>query len=371
IKLGDTGETKSKTKENRSFPYRKFSPLYREKYLLGVESVQAVYTRHYGPNVDDYNKMFYLDFYYDEDNHAIGWEAKNLDGTLHIFDGTGIDFINDKQLTMWNDNGFAYYVDHRDDYITKNPDGTIYPMGQDTLNAMKWEDYLIELEEITRNVKSVTLKNGDLFKVDCLAFKGGVITDKGYYIPPSQIETLNGEGKSYEYIPSRRLGIWILESNGVVPSKVGIVQDISTVESLDSRKEADSDDLADNSEKYSVRSSSNLSVSAFDGETLSSYWEDGLSDTSSHIFKGRDGVEVSQITVMKDGESESFQVMTNSGQPKTIPFNDNRDFSEFVPKSNINFFDTKIPQIYTTPVINHNGQFDVFWWGLLDNTNNM
>ncbi|MCK5493255.1 MAG: hypothetical protein KAJ14_09110, partial [Candidatus Omnitrophica bacterium] len=211
ISLGDNALTKAETKENIFIGYRQFSQLYREKYLNGEETAEVAYTKHFGPYVDDYNKVYYRDYYYDSNNREIAWETKNLDGTIHIFDGTGIFKATNTKSTMMNDNGYAYYIDGDDSYKAKNPDGSIHLFGVNDSNATLWDDYLAQLENITSNVETATLKTGETFEVYSMTFKGGVITDKGYYIAPNQIFTLNVDGEAYSYIPTTRLGIWIMD----------------------------------------------------------------------------------------------------------------------------------------------------------------
>ncbi|MCK5289056.1 MAG: hypothetical protein KAJ79_08310, partial [Candidatus Omnitrophica bacterium] len=129
----------------------------------------------------------------------------------HIFDGTGISKATNSKLTMMNDDGFAYYIDGDDSYKAKNPDGSIHLFGVNDSNATLWNDYLAQLESITTNVETATIKTGETFEVYSMTFNGGVITDKGYYIAPNQILTLNVDGEAYSYIPTTKLGLWIMD----------------------------------------------------------------------------------------------------------------------------------------------------------------
>ncbi|MCK5494231.1 MAG: hypothetical protein KAJ14_14060, partial [Candidatus Omnitrophica bacterium] len=211
ITLGDIAATESEIRKDISVIYEQFDSLYRGKYLEGEKTAVAVYTEHFGPYEDEYNKVYYKDYYSDSKNHRIGWEAKNLDGTIHKFDGTGTEYLNENRRIMMKDDGFAYYMDGEDGHKAKNPDGTLHQFGGDDPNGMEWGQYRNQLEEITSNVESATLKDGTILKVHSMTFNGGIITDKGYYVPANWVKTLNFDGNSYNYTPPTILGDWIMD----------------------------------------------------------------------------------------------------------------------------------------------------------------
>ncbi len=226
IILEDIASTDSKTKECVSY----ITPFYREKLLAGEESVEAAYTKHTGPYIDANGTIFYKDSYCDFNNREIGWETKNLDGTIHKFDGIGTKASRESRLIMWNDSigkGFAYYTDRGG----KNPDGTIHIFDGKDPNGVIWSEYISQLTNITNNADSATLKNGEVVKVHSLAFMGGVITEQGYYIPRNYIETLNVGEESYKYIPPYRLN-WVMgriDGEGLFESKMPTLIDSKEV----------------------------------------------------------------------------------------------------------------------------------------------
>ncbi|RKY43306.1 MAG: hypothetical protein DRP81_07070, partial [Candidatus Omnitrophota bacterium] len=92
--------------------------------------------------------------------------------------------------------------------------------------------------------------------------------------------------------------------------------------------------------------------------------------STTHIFRGSEGAKISHITLLRDGKAESFTILTNAGQPKTIPDNLSSPINLSISTPNLTLFDTPIPRIYTTPIINQNGQFNLFFYSLPNATEN-
>ncbi|MCK4533184.1 hypothetical protein KAU39_05305, partial [bacterium] len=202
-------ELQGRGKSTEGMIWRQLNPEYQTKYQEGTKTVTVAYIRHIGMNVDGDGKIWYKDIYYDKDNKEIGWEAKNLDGSIHKFDGEGISYAGEKHLFMQRDLkgvGYAYYIEGGE---AKNPDGSKHKFDG---TGVLWEDYLYNVRKMVAEAETVTLKDGSVWEINSFTYNGGVITDQGYYLRASQIEGVTTAEGFFKYILPNRLGSYVEEA---------------------------------------------------------------------------------------------------------------------------------------------------------------